>query len=996
MNQTYTCPNGHQWEDMWGEHSVAPDQTIACPVCGARTQVPGLNSGDPGVTKQLPPDTPVHLGPTGAPQTLEFRGPPSFAVPPVEGYELLAELGRGGMGVVYKARHKALKRTVALKMVLGGQNERSLTRFQTEAEAVARLQHPNIVQIYEVGQSNGMPYFAMEFVEGCNLTAKLAGTPQPAKECARLVATLARAMHYAHEHGIVHRDLKPGNILLGGTPPASGGRQPASGGRKSPGDSTLGTPKITDFGLAKKLDDASGPTRTGDVMGTPSYMAPEQAMGRLDHIGPATDVYALGAILYELLTARPPFKAETAMDTMFQVMYTDPVRPGRLRAKMPQDLETVCLKCLEKEAARRYPTALALAEDLDHFINDEPIQARPVGPVGLALRWARRRPAAAALVGVSALAFVAALAGSLLYNFKQDQWNSQEKQLNQRLALLADSEKQKADEALRERQNAETARDKAVNLQKLAEERRLQAERNFQKARQAVEEMLNEVGNTRLENVPYMDAVRRTLLSRAVDFHRSFLEADSADPSIRFQAAQAYVQLGNIYRKLGTERSDRVEAEKAYGEAIKLLDKLRSQSPDHPAYGQALADAYFHDAQLLRELDRLSDAEAANRQALKIQEGLAGAYPKEPAYRHARSQTLNELGMIARKRGQAKAAEQAYEAALAIQEALTKEFPDQRIYEEKLAGSRNDLGALYASIGRPEKAAEAYDRSRRLFEKLSKQYPEVAAYRRGRAATTGNLGLALRDLDQATEAERKLQAALPLWQELAADYPATLSYRQELANTHNNLAAVMALDARRLADAATEYGEAVATLEKLVADFATVPGFRSSLAAMLDNLAGVLARQGKSVAARAQFERAEALHLAVTKEKPDNDPFRRRLRTHYIALAEALLRPGENGEKPRYAEAAQAAEQLPKLKADDPGEYVRAAMLVAQCVPAARKDGGAAAADKYARRAVQLLEEAVQHGYQDADALKNNTALKTVGKRDDFKSLVEGLENKKK
>jgi serine/threonine-protein kinase len=976
MSLSYTCPNGHQWEDMWGDSSRDPDHTIPCPVCGTRTRV--VAGDEPPPTNQLlPSDLP---GQGSRHETLEFTGPaPRLGAPPVEGYEILSELGRGGMGVVYKARHQALKRTVALKMVLGGgHNERSLTRFQTEAEAVARLQHPNIVQIYEVGQSNGLPFFAMEFVEGCNLTAHLAGTPQPAKDCARLVATLARAMHYAHEHGIVHRDLKPANILLARGAPAGG----------------MGMPKITDFGLAKKLDDAAGPTRTGDVMGTPSYMAPEQALGRLDHIGPATDVYALGAILYELLTARPPFKAETAMDTMFQVMYAEPVRPGQLRARMPRDLETICLKCLEKEVARRYPSALALAEDLERFVNDEPIRARPVGPAGQAMRWARRRPAAAALVGVSGLALVAALAGSLLYNFKQDQWNNQEKHLNQQLASLADSEKQKAAEAVAERKNAETARDAAINLEKIARQQRLQAERNFQKARQAVDEMLNEVGNTHLENVPHMDAVRRTLLARAVNFHRSFLETDSSDPSVRFQAAQAYVQLGNIYRKLGTEPSDRLEAEKAYREAIKLLTALHGQSAERPGYAQALADAYFQEAQLLRQVARLTEAEQACRKALEIQEQLTRADPQPPADRHALALSLNELGQILSNRGQAKPAEKAYRDALAIQEALTREFPDRPAYREFYAGTLNDLGALYASTERGEEAEKVYRQSRDLFKALAEKNSGVAAYREKLAAVSNNLGNALRVLSRAGAAERELRAALPLWEKLAGEYPATLSYRQKMASAHNNLAAIIALDPQRLADAEKEYNEAVAVLDKLAADFPTVPGFRSSLAAMLDNLGRILSRQGKSARAREQFDRAGALHLAVTREKPDNAPFRGFLRNHYAMQAEALLRPGDKGDKPHYAEAAQAAEQLPKLNPNVANEYFLAATVVARCVPLARQDAGAAAADKYAQRAVQLLEDAVQHGYQDASALRNGTWFGEIANRADFKKLLASLEKK--
>jgi tetratricopeptide (TPR) repeat protein len=308
-------------------------------------------------------------------------------VPTIGGYEVLGWLGRGGMGVVYKARQVRLKRLVALKMILGGPHAHAdqTARFRAEAEAVARLQHPNIVQVYEVGEDQGRPYFSLEFVEGGSLDKKLAGTPLPARTAAQLVQTLARAMEAAHQRGIVHRDLKPANILLAGGPDVSVER---------------GTPKITDFGLAKRLDDDSARTQSGAILGTPSYMAPEQAMGNLRLIGPLADVYALGAILYECLTGRPPFKAATLMETLEQVRSDEPVPPGRLQPKVPRDLETICLKCLEKPPQGRYASAGALADDLQHFLDGEPIWARRVRLWERAVKWTRRRPTAAALVGV--------------------------------------------------------------------------------------------------------------------------------------------------------------------------------------------------------------------------------------------------------------------------------------------------------------------------------------------------------------------------------------------------------------------------------------------------------------------------------------------------------------------------------------------------------------------------------------------------------------------
>jgi serine/threonine-protein kinase len=326
----------------------------------------------------------------------------------VAGYELLGELGRGGMGVVYRARHLKLNRLVALKMILAGGHagEQELARFRAEAEAVARLQHPHVVQIYEVGEQNGLPYFSLELCPGGSLADQLGGTPLPPLRAAQLVETLARAMDAAHEQGIVHRDLKPANVLLAAD----------------------GTPKITDFGLAKRLDGGAGPTASGAIVGTPSYMAPEQARGQGKEVGPAADVYALGAILYECLTGRPPFKAETPLDTVMLVLSEEPMPPRRLLPKVPHDLETICLKCLHKEPARRYGSAGALADDLGRFGRGEPIRARPVGAGERALKWVRRKPLAA---GLAAATLVLVLGGSVTGWWYQEQAAAQQRRLGE-------------------------------------------------------------------------------------------------------------------------------------------------------------------------------------------------------------------------------------------------------------------------------------------------------------------------------------------------------------------------------------------------------------------------------------------------------------------------------------------------------------------------------------------------------------------------------------
>jgi formylglycine-generating enzyme required for sulfatase activity/tRNA A-37 threonylcarbamoyl transferase component Bud32 len=335
----------------------------------------------PNVNDPLSESDAKTLAPDPALAAPDATASPAVVVP---GYEVLEELGRGGMAVVYKARDRRLGRLVALKMILAGAHaspaERA--RFRAEAEAIARVQHPDIVQIYEVGEHADLPFLSLEFCPGGTLEQELAGTPLAAREAAAVLERLARAVAAAHAVGVIHRDLKPANVLR----------------------AVGGTPKITDFGLAKR-EGVSGQTASGAVLGTPSYMAPEQAAGKGQQVGPAADVYALGAILYELLTGRPPFKAATPLDTLLQVVQDEPVPVRALQPKVPRDLETICLKCLQKEPRKRYRGAALLAEDLRRFLTGEPIQARPVGRLERAVKWVKRNP----VVTAATLAVVLAL-----------------------------------------------------------------------------------------------------------------------------------------------------------------------------------------------------------------------------------------------------------------------------------------------------------------------------------------------------------------------------------------------------------------------------------------------------------------------------------------------------------------------------------------------------------------------------------------------------------
>jgi WD40 repeat protein len=379
---------------------------------------------------------------------------------PVGDYDILGEIARGGMGVVFRARQKSLNRPVALKMILGGAlaSDTDVLRFRTEAEAVAGLDHANIVPIYEVGEYQGRPYFSMKLIEGGSLAA---GTGQPLPggpgRTAELVLKIARAVHYAHQRGILHRDLKPANVLI----------------------DAAGEPHLTDFGLAKRVDSDSAATRTGIIVGTPSYMAPEQASGQ-KNISTAVDIYSIGAILYELLTGRPPFRADSPLNTVLEVKTREVERPTRLNPQVNRDLETICLKCLEKDPRNRYASAEALAQDLERWLAGEPIQARPATVGERAVKWARRRPAVAALLGLSAACLVGAVVFLLILLHEAEERAAAVQSLTEageRLERLQDAATRAGQQAQEQKKLADDKRREVARLEEIATQEQLKAQR---------------------------------------------------------------------------------------------------------------------------------------------------------------------------------------------------------------------------------------------------------------------------------------------------------------------------------------------------------------------------------------------------------------------------------------------------------------------------------------------------------------------------------------
>jgi tetratricopeptide (TPR) repeat protein/predicted Ser/Thr protein kinase len=531
----------------------------------------------------------------------------------IPGYEVLDELGKGGMGIVYRARQIRLDRLVALKVILarGHAGDEERRRFQVEAEAVARLKHPNVVQIYEVGEQDGLPFFSMEYCEGGSLDTHLDGTPWEPARAAVLVDTLARATHCAHQAGIVHRDLKPANVLLAAD----------------------GTPKVTDFGLAKRLD-ASAHTQTGAVMGTPPYMAPEQASAKKS-VGPAADVWALGVLLYELLVGRPPFKAATPLDTVLQLLSDEPVAVRRLQPKVPRDLETICHKCLHKDARKRYASAQALADDLKHFLVGEPIRARRVRPWERAAKWVRRRPAAAALIAILVVIGLAGPVLGLLYAAQQIHQEKEKRLEQERSDILA--------VAARGQTAAESRDwDKAEELLKEALVR-VDAEPHLEALRAHVKKIL--------------DPVQRRLAARAAHrhflrdrddalFHATLASGADAPNNLRIARAKAEAALaavgfspdgrGALRQEFTPEEKEEIIAgtyalllmlaetearQRRPGLALALLDRAE-------ALGVRTRALHLRRARYLNAQDKAAAAQAEEKRAHAL-EGRADLHPQD-------------------------------------------------------------------------------------------------------------------------------------------------------------------------------------------------------------------------------------------------------------------------------------------------------------------------------------------------------------------------------
>jgi tetratricopeptide (TPR) repeat protein len=700
-------------------------------------------AGEAGGTAPPGPTPPAPGADTARPDGTPGRPPLPPAAPAVIGdYEILGELGRGGMGVVYQARQVPLNRLVALKMVLAGEQAgpEDLARFLAEAEAVAALQHPHIVQIFEVGRHAGLPFFALEYLEGGSLQQQLRAAPLPPRAAAQLVETLAGAVQAAHERGIIHRDLKPANVLR----------------------DKEGRPKVTDFGLAKRVEGGAGLTQSGAIVGTPSYMAPEQARGMGKVVGPAADVYALGAVLYECLTGRPPFKAVTPLETVLQVISDEPVPPRRLQPKVPADLETVCLTCLRKDPARRYASARTLADDLGRFLNGEPIRARPSSLWEKARKWARRRPAAAALLAVSGLALLTVFGVVLGFTVKlqaalhRAEEREKEAQRERAVAQAVNAFLQhdllgQADVGNQPRPAGPAGRDRDVPVSVLLDRAAAAVGGKFPDQPEVEAAIRLTIGDAYRALGEYDKAQEH--LDRAVAWRRQHLGADHPD------TLRSLNNLAGLYESRGRH----AEAEPLYLEA--LAGFRRKSGADHPDTLASLNNL----AGLYWSRGRYDEAEPL------LQEVLAGRRQKLGPDHPDTLASLSNLALLYRSRGRSAEAEPLYLEALAgSRRTLGADHPDT------LAGLSN-LALLYRSRGRYDEAEpllqEALAGTRRA---LGADHPDTLR-------SLNNLAALYEDRGRYAEAEPLYQEALAGYRKkLGADHPDTLASLNNLANLYRS------------------------------------------------------------------------------------------------------------------------------------------------------------------------------------------------------------------
>ncbi|TWT33425.1 Serine/threonine-protein kinase PrkC [Blastopirellula retiformator] len=766
-------------------------------------------------------------------------------------YELLNVIARGGMGVVFRARQIDANRIVALKMILSGQlaGQEEIQRFKTEAEAAARLDHPNIVPIFDVGQQMGHHFFTMAFIPGESLFQRMRSSTLSTRGAADIIRTLASAIQYAHSKGIIHRDLKPANILI----------------------DEDGNPRITDFGLSKVLDGRSELTGTGQLLGTPAYMSPEQASGNMSQVGPLSDVYSLGAILYELIAARVPFSGENVVSLLSQICTQEPPSLRSISRLADTDIETICMKCLDKSPERRYASAGELADDLGRYLRGEPILARRLTRGQRIARWCKRRPLIATLS--------AGLAASLLI-------------FGTSTLYFAATTRQQGTLVAAERE---------------------QATEMLDVARLAVNEMAEQA--KLLADVPRAETRRQELLAKATEFYTRFVQQRPNDSGLRHQTAVLHQSMGNLFRQLGEFDS----AEEAFATSIELLTDLQTEEPTAPKHRRQLAESYIWLSVLLNPRDIDGALEAVNK-AVAIQEANTSTAGNEETDQYGLARALYNRGMLLDEYGESPAAEQDYQAAI---EKLRRLVEDETAVDhDKL---RLDLGRTLNNYGNLLKKTERLEEARdRIGEAVTlhaggdlspEEQEDLAIFQNNLSNTLASLG----DLPAAVMANEN---AVELLESLVIQFPRYVHLKSELANTLNSRGALAGRQ-RELDQAADYFKRSETILAQLSDEYPDHAGYGLRLGNSKYNRALVFHIQKKPAEVQSLLDEALPLHIKAFVTNTQNDEFAQSLRNDFVLAVKSNQASGDVASMMTMIEAYLQA--FP----DDPAARLQAAKWLA-------------------------------------------------------------------
>jgi tetratricopeptide (TPR) repeat protein len=819
-------------------------------------------------------------------------------VPCLGRYRLDTLLGRGSFGSVWRAWDTELGRAVALKVPHVGRfaDTAEEERFLREARSTARLQHPGIVAVHDVGRDGDTVYMVSELVLGVSLEAWMKGGRPTFTQAADLIADVAEALHHAHEQGVVHRDVKPSNIMLAVR------EQPVS----------ALCPRVMDFGLAKWEAGEALLTREGQLLGTPAYMSPEQI--RDAHaVDGRSDVYSLGVVLYELLTGTLPFDGVARM-VLFQVVTEEPRPLRRLNDRVPRDLETITLTCLAKDPVRRYPTAQALADDLRRFRAGEPIRARPTPWWERVLKWARRRPPVAALIGVIVVAVISLLAGSLWYNTR----------------LQA---------ALRE----------ADHHRELAERERDRAAEGFRQAREAVDEYFTRVSESRLLNREGLQPLRKELLEAALRYYRKFLRQHSDDPTVRAELAATYLRVGWITWMLGSKD----EALASYHQGRELFTELAEADPAHTGWQQQLGRIYNQLSILERERGQLVEALGWAERALALRKRVVdadpgsrqGAFdrasshqargsiqreigrldealrdfeearvgferlsPPDFASRSALAFTWMCLGDVFERNQQLTRALQSYQQGQGLIERLARENPADSEIQQALAGACAKLGSILETRCQRAEALRWHEQARDLQERLLQANPSVAEWRTALARTWFSLGRLHAGAGRATESRRCYERAGELVTELQRGTPSGPRF-QELLAARERTVGLKLQQAGQPDEALRSLERTRADLEKLQQDNPSVPAYPIALARTWTSLGRLHAAARRSADARRCLEQGCVVGEKLLRAYPALVECQHELVINYICLAEQHDLAGQREPAVRSLERARAIQE---------------------------------------------------------------------------------------